>query len=75
MKKFLDTDHPWFRPLWTRILFTVLPLAWGVLEFTTGSPFWGTIFLGLAGYAGWGFFVDFDPDRAKSDRPEEPPQQ
>lgn len=63
MKKFLDTDHPWFRPLWTRVLFTALPAGWGILEFVTGSPFWGTIFLGLAVYAGYGFFFDFDPDR------------
>lgn len=74
MKKFLDTDHPWFRPLWMRILFTAIPTGWGVLEFATGSPFWGTIFLGLAAYAAYGFFFDFNPDRAKQPPPDEPPQ-
>lgn len=75
MKKFLDTDHPWFRPLWRRVLFTVLPVGWSVLEFFTGSPFWGTIFLGLAAFAGYGFFFDFEPGRTNANPPEEPPQQ
>lgn len=78
MKKFLDTDHPWIRPLWARVLCTTIPAAWSVLEFTTGSPFWGVIFLGLAAYAAWGFFIDFHPERAaEGDKPapDDPPQQ
>jgi hypothetical protein len=33
------------------------------MEFATGAPFWGIIFLALGAYAAWGFFFDFDPDR------------
>ena len=69
MRKFLDTDHPWFRPLWVRVALTLIPAAWGVLEFATGAPFWGTIFLGLAADAVYGFFFDFDPDRRHDDAP------
>jgi len=63
MKKFLDTDHPFFRPLWIRILLVAVCAGWGILEFVTGSPFWGVLFLGLGAYAAWGFFMDFNPDR------------
>jgi hypothetical protein len=63
MKKFLDTGHPMFRPLWVRVLIVALCTGWAVLEFATGSPFWGVLFLGLGTYAAWGFFVTFDPDR------------
>ena len=63
MKKFLDTDHPVFRPLWVRVLIVALCAGWAVLEFVTGSPFWGVLFLGLGAYAAWGFFVTFGRDR------------
>lgn len=77
MKKFLDTDHPFFRPLWTRVLFTALPLGWAVLEFTTGAPFWGMIFLALGVYAGYNFFfvARANPDPARPRTGDEPPQQ
>jgi hypothetical protein len=64
MKKFLDTDHPWLRPLWVRVLVVLLASGWAVLEFATGSPFWGMLFLGLGAYAAWSFFLD--PDRHRS---------
>jgi hypothetical protein len=62
MKKFLDTDHPFFRPLWVRIVVVAVAAAWGILEIATGSPFWAILFLGLAAYAAWGFFFAQKPD-------------
>ena len=67
MKKFLDTDHPAFRPLWVRVAIVAVAAAWGLFEFATGSPFWGVLFLGVAAYAAWGFFVDFNRDRGPGD--------
>ncbi len=60
-KKFLDTSHPMFRPLWVRILVVAASGGWGAVEVFAGSPFWAVIFLGLAAYAAWAFFIDFDP--------------
>ena len=60
-KKFLDTDHPMFRPLWVRLLIVGGAGGWAVLEFVTGSPFWGLIFAAFAAYGAWAFF--FDPTR------------
>ena len=61
MKKFLDTSHPFFRPLWIRILLVAICVGWGIMEFVTGAPFWGIIFLSLGAYAAYGFFFDFHP--------------
>ena len=36
--------------------------------FASGSAFWGTLFVGIAAYAAWGFFIAFDPDAA-DDKP------
>jgi hypothetical protein len=58
-KKFLDTSHPMFRPLWVRVLIVALCLGWAIVEFMTASPFWGTLFLGLGAYAGYRFLFDF----------------
>jgi hypothetical protein len=62
MGRFLDLDHPFFRPLWIRVLIVVVCLAWSVFEFVgTGSPFWGVLFGVIGLYAGWHFFLNFNP--------------
>jgi hypothetical protein len=61
VKKFLDTEHPMFRPLWVRVLIVALCLGWAAFEFVDGSPFWGMIFLGLGGYAAYAFFAASGP--------------
>jgi len=55
--KFLDTDHPMFRPFWVRLLVIAAAGGWGVVEVFVGSPFWAMIFLGIAAYAAWAFFI------------------
>ncbi len=55
-RKFLDTDHPMFRPLWVRLLIVALCLGWAAFEFIDGSPFWGMLFGALGVYAAYGFF-------------------
>jgi hypothetical protein len=61
--KLIDTDHPFFRPLWIRVLIVVVTGGWAIFEFATGAPFWGIVFLAFSGVSAWGFFFDFDPDR------------
>jgi len=60
--KFLDTNHRAFKPLWVRVAIVLVAAGWGLVEFATDAPFWGIIFLGLAGYAIYGFFFDFHPE-------------
>lgn len=59
--KLLDTDHPFFKPLWIRVLVVAVCVGWGVFELASGAPFWAVIFLGIAAYSAWGFFVAFNP--------------
>ena len=61
--KLLDTDHPFFRPLWIRIAVVAVAAGWGGFELWTGSFWWGAVFLAFAALSAWGFFVDFDPER------------
>ncbi|MCX7889480.1 MAG: hypothetical protein N2422_07075 [Rhodobacteraceae bacterium] len=51
---FLDPDHPMFRRAWVRWATAIVPLAWAVLEFAQGGPFWGILF-GAAGI--YAFYV------------------
>lgn len=69
--KFLETDHPFFKPLWIRVLIVAFCVAWGVFEFIGNAPFWGVLFLGMGVIAFWGFFIDFDPDGLKKKAAEE----
>lgn len=75
MRKFIDTDHPAFRPLWVRVLVTLFCAIWGVVEIVTGSPFWATIFLGLGAYCVYAFFFDFHPETHHLARPPDPPKE
>lgn len=44
----VDPQHPFFRPLWVRVLCVVFTLAWAAFELSTGSVFWAILF-GAAG--------------------------
>lgn len=47
-----------FLPLWRRVALVAVCLGWAMVEFGTGSPFWGIIFASLGAYAIWQFFLD-----------------
>lgn len=55
-----DRSHPWMQPLWVRVSILVVCIVWCVIEFTSGSPLWGVLAAGAAGYAVWTFFLTFD---------------
>jgi hypothetical protein len=71
-----DHEHPFFRPLWRRILVVVICAAWAVFEYTMGSSGWALAALGFTAYAIWQFFYLYkpvDPDAPASDAgPAEP---
>ncbi len=60
-RKFLDPDHPFFRPLWRRLLVVGLCLAWALLEFSGGSTGWALLFLAIGLYSGWVLLVAWAP--------------
>ncbi len=61
MNRLFDFDHPFFRPLWIRLLVVALCLGWAAFEFASGSPGWALLFGGVGLLAAYRFFVAFDP--------------
>lgn len=57
MRRLLDLDHPFFRPLWIRIAVVAVCLGWAAFEFVGGSPFWGVLFGGIGLYCARVFFL------------------
>lgn len=49
--KIIDPDHPFYRPLWVRLLLVGLCAGWTALEYYNGEQTWGTIFLVVSAYA------------------------
>lgn len=48
-----------------RLLPVALCLVWGIVEYRTGSPLFGTGFTGAGLCLGWRFFVTYDPHRGE----------
>ena len=64
-----DFSHPFFRPLWRRILIVAVALGWALFEAVTGNPGWAVVFGALGAVALWGLLVSYDRRQsAKEDR-------
>lgn len=63
MERFLDLNHPFFRPLWIRVAVVAACLGWALFEFLgpRGSPFWGILFGAIGLYSAYAFFLNFNP--------------
>jgi hypothetical protein len=59
--KFFDLQHPFYKPLWIRLVITALCLGWAAVEFFMGAPFWGMLFGALGIYCVHQFFIAFKP--------------
>lgn len=71
-RDFLDLNNPFFKPLYIRVLVVTLTGLWGLFELLQGNSLWAAAFIGVAGYAGYRFFLD--PNRhfgEKSDQTED----
>ncbi|MFT4012526.1 MAG: hypothetical protein QM682_03800 [Paracoccus sp. (in: a-proteobacteria)] len=53
----VDPNAPFFNALWVRILCVLAPLAWAVVEITSGALFWAIIFAAAGLYLGYALFV------------------
>ncbi|OCP02308.1 MULTISPECIES: hypothetical protein [unclassified Ensifer] len=61
MLKFIDPDHPFYRPLWIRLLIVVFCAVWTAVEFLGEQPLWGMIFLAVTAYASAALLVFYKP--------------
>ncbi|MBB5534368.1 hypothetical protein JNB71_05790 [Rhizobium herbae] len=64
MIKFIDPDHPFYRPLWVRLLIVGFCAAWTAFEFWHGENTWGMIFLAVTAYTGCVLIIFFKPKTA-----------
>lgn len=55
--KILDTTHPFYRPLWRRLLLVAAPFLWAFLEYANGNALWAYVFAGIGGFLGWHLVV------------------
>jgi hypothetical protein len=58
---FLGLRHPFFRPLWRRLLTVALVLGWALFELSGGHLLWAGLFGGLGILAAVEFFLLYDP--------------
>ena len=63
MRKFLDTNDPFFTKPWRRWAATLVPLGWGAFEMWLQNPFWGLMFLAAGAYAGLELLIKRPPDK------------
>ena len=60
-----DRDHPFFRPLYRRVLVTLFCAAWAAWEVYNGERMWSYIAMGITAYSFWVFLLTYDRDREK----------
>jgi hypothetical protein len=59
--KIIDTDHPFYRPLWRRVLLVAVCAVWTGVEFYNNEQTWGTIFLVVTAYVFANLILFFKP--------------
>lgn len=64
MKRASDLNHPFYRPLWRRVLLVAVTGAWACYEnFWTKDPMWMVLTAGIFVYAAWVFLIKWvDPE-------------
>lgn len=53
--------HPWFAPLYRRIVVVAVCLLWLALEAYAGEQVWTLIAVAVTGYAVWALLIAYRP--------------
>lgn len=53
--KMFNLAVPFFLPIWRRVAIVLFCVGWAAVEFLTGTPFWGILFLSMGVGAAWQF--------------------
>lgn len=67
VKRMRDNEHPFFRPLWRRLLIIAVCIGWAIFEFAMGAQTWGFIALAFTGYGVWQFLLNYKPPAEAGD--------
>jgi hypothetical protein len=57
----IDPNHPFYRPLWRRVVIVGICLGWAAIEGLTSEPVWALMVGGLGIYAGWMLLLNYNP--------------
>ena len=68
----IDPNHPFYAPLWRRLLIVAVCFVWAGVEFYSGEPFWGIIVGGVGIYATYKLFLE--KRSAPAEKPSEEPR-
>ena len=60
-----DREHPFFRPLWRRILLVAFCALWAAWEIYNGERFWAYLTLGITAYGAWVFLFTYNRPTGK----------
>jgi len=52
--------------MWRRVAITLFCIAWAIVEWFSGQPFWGIIASGVTAYCIWVLFYNYRDPEAKS---------
>lgn len=55
--KLIDLEHPFFAPVWIRVLVVAVCIGWGLFEFASGAVLWGVFFCGIGAICAYRFAV------------------
>ncbi len=65
--KLLDPTHPFYKPLWVRILTVVFPAAMACIEAYNQSWVWALLFFAASAYAAYELLIMYDRSIAKAE--------
>ncbi|MDN5787414.1 hypothetical protein [Pseudorhodobacter sp.] len=65
--KFFDLHHPFFLPLWRRVLTVGITAGWAVVELSMDGPGWAALFGSAAAYCAYVFFFTDYVENTKDD--------
>lgn len=57
-----DRHHPWFAPLWRRLLLVAVCFTIAAADLYFGNFGWALVFGGIGAYGVWVFFIAWDRD-------------
>jgi hypothetical protein len=72
--RFKEQDHPFYKPLWVRVLIVVVVAGWLVFEIRQGAEsMWVMIAVAFLAYSIYMFFITWPKDGPK-DGPKDKPE-
>ena len=65
-----DPNHPFYRPLWRRVVIVLVTAVWAVVEYLNDAPVWSLLFAAISGWCAWFLLMvykDGDTDSENSE--------